>query len=131
MATELSRITYVEDEPDIRSIAEFALTTIGGFEIDVCACGKEALAKAPDFAPDLILLDVMMPGMDGMETFRQLRQKPTLTSKPVIFMTAKVQPHEVQSYKDMGAIEVIPKPFDPITLSDDIKTIWQKHISNK
>lgn len=131
MVIELSRITYVEDEPDIQTIAELVLTTIGGFEVDVCSCGKDAITKAPDFDPDLILLDVMMPVMDGMETFRQLRKKPKLTYKPIIFMTAKVQPHEVQNYKNLGALDVIPKPFNPITLSDEIKNIWHKHILNK
>lgn len=131
MATELNRITYVEDEPDIRAVAELALTSVGGFTLDVCTCGQEAVDKAPGFLPHLILLDVMMPVMDGMETFRQLKKKPELAETPVIFMTAKVQPHEVQGYKDMGAIDVVPKPFDPMTLSEDIKSIWAQHILNK
>lgn len=131
VAKTLSRITYVEDEPDIRAVAELALKTIGGFEVDVCTSGQEAITKTPDFSPDLILLDVMMPVLDGIETYRQLREKTSLKDKPVIFMTAKVQPHEVQGYKDLGAIDVIPKPFDPMTLSEEIQTIWQQHISKE
>ena len=75
-------------------------------------------------AADLILLDVMMPGMDGPETLRELRRVPETSNTPVIFMTAKVQSSEIQKYKDMGAVEVIAKPFDPMTLSDQIKSVW-------
>lgn len=127
MSIELKKITYVEDEPDIRAVAEIALTTIGGFSLDVCCSGTEALSKAPGFQPDLVLLDVMMPGIDGVETFRQLKSMPETQNIPVIFMTAKAQRHEVQEYKDHGAIDVIVKPFDPITLSDQISTIWNRY----
>ena len=125
MHQELERITYVEDEPDIRAVAELALTALGGFTIDVCTSGLEALDKAPTFKPDLILLDVMMPGIDGMETFRRLRTMSELAETPVIFMTAKAQRHEVESYKQIGALDVIPKPFDPMTLADEVKAIWE------
>ncbi len=126
MAHELKRITYVEDEPDIRAVAELALTTIGGFTIDVCASGLEAVEKTPHFLPDLILLDVMMPGLDGRETFRRLKAFPELTDTPIIFMTAKIQTDEINGYKELGAIDVIPKPFDPMTLSQEITDIWNR-----
>lgn len=131
MSKELNRITYVEDEPDIRAVAELALTAVGNFTLDVCTCGTEAVEKAPAFGPELILLDVMMPGLDGMETFKELQKIPETAGVPVIFMTAKAQKHEVQGYKDMGAIDVIPKPFDPITLSQQIIAVWDRYNAEK
>jgi len=123
---ELKRILYVEDEPDIQAVAKLALEAIGGFEVKVCGSGKEALDSAPAFSPDLILLDVMMPGMDGPTTLQAMRALPELAHTPVIFMTAKVQPQEVAGYKNLGALDVIPKPFDPMTLADNVKKIWAR-----
>lgn len=125
MTGTLSRITYVEDEPDIREVAQIALETLGGFTLDICSNGAEALEKAPAFRPDLILLDVMMPDMDGIETFKRLKSLPQLRDTPVIFMTAKAQVHEVASYETLGATGIITKPFDPISLSDEIQSIWE------
>ena len=125
MADEaLTRILYVEDDADIRSVAGFALEAVGGFVLAVCASGEEALAQAPGFAPQLLLLDVMMPGMDGPETLAALRALPGTGATPAVFMTAKVQPQEVARYRALGAVDVISKPFDPMTLSDEIRAIW-------
>ena len=121
----LPRILYVEDEPDIQTVARMALEMVGGFEVKVCSSGEEAVREAEDFAPDMILLDVMMPGMDGPSTLEALRKKPSLADTPVAFMTAKVQPAEVEHYKSMGARDVIAKPFDPMTLADQVKLIWE------
>ena len=123
----LTRILMVEDEADIQVIARLALEAVGGFTVNVCGSGVEALACAPSFSPDLILLDVMMPGLDGPGTLHAMRQDPELERVPVVFMTAKVQPHEVASLKALGALGVIPKPFDPITLSSTIRSIWTEH----
>jgi len=122
---ELKKILYVEDEPDIQAVAKLALEMVGGFTLEVCSSGQEALDKAAGFAPQLILLDVMMPGMDGPATLAALRESPDLDAVPVIFMTAKVQPGEVAHYKELGAVDVIPKPFDPMDLSDTIRKIWE------
>jgi len=103
-------------------VAEFALED-EGFELTQCASGQEALAKAADFTPDLILLDVMMPGMDGPATLGKLRELPHLAEAPAIFMTAKVQPAEVAAFKAMGAVGVIAKPFDPLDLGEQIRAI--------
>jgi len=100
---ELHKILYVEDETDIQSIARLALETVGGLELKVCSSGQEAVEGAADYGPDLILLDVMMPGMDGPTTLEKLRDIPELADCPVVFMTAKVQPHEVESYMEIGA----------------------------
>lgn len=125
--TALNRILMVEDEADIQEVAQLALEAVGGFTVCICSSGPEALEQAPLFGPDLILLDVMMSGMDGPSTLLALRQMPQFASTPVIFMTAKVQSHEVARYKEMGALDVISKPFDPMTLSDTIVEIWTRH----
>lgn len=121
---ELQKILYVEDEEDIRAVAELALESVGGFTLKSCGSGQQALREGPDFDPDLILLDVMMPGMDGPSTLEALMLIPALTDTPVIFMTAKVQSDEVAYYKKLGAVGVIPKPFDPMGLADQIRGIW-------
>ena len=122
----LSRILYVEDEPDIQAVAKLALEAVGGFTLEVCSSGQEALEKAEAFAPQLMLLDVMMPEMDGPTTMKRLLEIPALASVPTVFMTAKVQPQEVKEYKKLGALEVIAKPFDPMTLASDISDIWKR-----
>jgi len=126
MADKLTRILYVEDEPDIQTVARLALETLGGFTVEICSSGNEALSRAPGFQPQLILLDVMMPVMDGPATLKMLRGMPQFASTPVIFMTAKVQPSEVAGYKEIGAVDVIPKPFDPMTLSNQVQVIWER-----
>ena len=126
--SELKRILYVEDEPDIQAVAQVALEVVGGFELKVCSLGQEALDVAPEFSPDLFLLDVMMPEMDGPATLKALHGMSELEKTPAIFMTAKVQPDEVAELKTLGVLDVIAKPFDPMTLADQIKVIWQQHV---
>lgn len=113
------KVLYVEDEPDIRTVAEFAMED-QGFELVSCASGAEAIAQSANFQPDLIILDVMMPGLDGPGTLARLREFPNTAHAPVIFMTAKVQPAEVAGFKALGAIGVINKPFDAMSLGDEI-----------
>jgi len=125
MTKELKRILYVEDETSIRTIAVTVLEAVGGFSVIACASGKEALAAAPTANADLILLDVMMPEMDGPATLAALRAIPQTVQTPAIFMTAKVQVSEILHYKSLGALDVIAKPFDPMTLSARICEIWQ------
>ena len=126
MGRELKRILYVEDETDIRTVTAMALEAVGGFTVISCDSGNEALATAPDANADLILLDVMMPGMDGLATLSALRGLSQTAATPVIFMTAKVQASEIQHYMRLGATDVIAKPFDPMMLSAQIGEIWQK-----
>ena len=121
----LNRILMVEDDPDIQMVARLALEAVGGFVVETCDSGLDALRKAPAFKPDLILLDVMMPQMDGPETLEKLRRQPALDTVPVVFMTARVQRHEIDQYKALGAIDVISKPFDPMTLADTVRSIWE------
>jgi len=120
---DFNRILYVEDEPDIQAVAKLALEHVGHFTLEVCSSGQEALDKAEEFAPHLMLLDVMMPEMDGPTALGKLRDIKGLENIPAIFMTARVQPHEIQEYIALGALDVIAKPFDPMTLSGQIREI--------
>ena len=127
MSKELVRILYVEDEPDIQAVARIALESVGGFEVKICSSGIEALKVVTEFNPDLLLLDVMMPDMDGVSTLREIRKLNGYANTPAMFMTAKVQPQEIEQLLKEGTIDVIPKPFDPMTLSENIKSLWNKH----
>lgn len=124
VSKEMTKILYAEDEEDIRAIAEIALEDIGGFTVEYANNGKHILELAEAFKPDLLLFDVMMPVLDGPGALRELRKKPGFAETPVIFMTAKVQPSELQEYLAMGALDVIRKPFDPMTLANDIRKAW-------
>ena len=123
----LQRILLVDDEGDIRQIARMALEALGGFDVRECASGLAAPKAVEEFAPQLILMDVMMPGQDGPATFQALRANFDLPRTPVIFMTAKVQPQEVEAFRQLGALDVIAKPFDPMTLAQTVRTIWERH----
>lgn len=124
--SELRKILFVEDDPDIRAITVLALESIGGFEVKACASGREALQEAPAFQPDLLLLDVMMPGMDGLETLAALRKTPELKQTPAAFMTAKVQPAEIEKLVSLQVIEVLAKPFDPLELPNSLREAWRR-----
>ena len=115
------RILYVDDEADIREVAELALTLDPSFEVRTCASGEEAIAVAPEWRPDLILLDVMMPGMDGPTTFGQLRAVPEIAETTIVFITARTQASEVETFKGLGAAGVIAKPFDPMELAQMVR----------
>jgi two-component system OmpR family response regulator len=123
----LSRILYIEDDADIRTVAQIALEAVGGFTLAMCDSGRTALdAVAAGFVPDLILLDVMMPGMDGPRTLTELRKRDATAAAPVIFMTAKVQASEIAYYKSLGAMGVVAKPFDPMLLAQQVRRLWEQ-----
>ncbi len=122
----LERILLVDDEADIRQVARLALEALGGFQVRECASGLAAPRAVEDFAPQLILMDMMMPGQDGVETLKALRAAPATSRVPVVFMTAKVQPQEISAFRSLGALDVIPKPFDPMTLAQTVRTIWER-----
>ncbi|MBB1521461.1 response regulator [Aquipseudomonas guryensis] len=123
---ELKRILHVEDDPSIQAVARVALEAVGGFQVLSCSSGQDALDRVQGFAPDFILLDVMMPGMDGPQTLERLSHLVDISQIPVAFMTAKVQPNEIEHYRSLGAREVIIKPFDPMQLATQIRTIWSQ-----
>jgi CheY-like chemotaxis protein len=118
-------VLYVDDEPDIREVVEMSLSVTGGLNVHTCASGEQALDEISRIAPDLILLDVMMPGLDGPSTLQRIRTMPRFERTPVVFMTAKALPQEVARFKSLGAVAVIPKPFDPISLSRQLLSIWE------
>jgi CheY-like chemotaxis protein len=111
------RILHVDDEPDIREVVDMSLGLNPEFEVRACATGEEAIVTATEWSPLLILLDVIMPGMDGPATLAQLRKNPKTSAIPVLFMTARAQAREVEHIISLGAQGVISKPFDPMTLA--------------
>jgi CheY-like chemotaxis protein len=119
----ISKVMMVDDEPDIRTIGQLSLSAIGKWQTVLVDSGREALAVAAREQPDVVLLDVMMPGMDGLATLAGLKEQAATSSIPVIFMTAKVQKHEVERYLQLGAVGVIRKPFDPVTLPAEIRKL--------
>ena len=127
MMAQLHKIMMVEDDPDIQVVASLALEAVGGFEVAVCSGGLEALERVDGFAPDLLVLDVMMPGMDGPTLLQKLRARPSTAHLPVVFMTAKAQAHEIAAYKALGALDVVTKPFSPMTLCDTLLAIWNRN----
>jgi two-component system, OmpR family, response regulator len=121
------RVAYVDDEPDIREVAALSLGLDPDIEVRTCASGPELLKLVQSWRPDVILLDVMMPGMDGPATLAGLhRENPHLTTIPVIFITARTQAHEVERFTALGAAGVIIKPFDPMTLAQTARSFLPK-----
>jgi CheY-like chemotaxis protein len=124
-AKALRSVLYVDDEPDIREIVQLALSLSPELEVHTCESGIKALQLLPMLRPDLVLLDVMMPGLDGPATFAQMREHETLRSIPVVFVTAKALPQEVDRFMSVGALGVISKPFDPMVLAQNVLDIWR------
>jgi len=122
---ELKRILHVEDDPSIQAVVKVSLEAIGGYQVQSCSSGHQALEVVKAFAPQFVLLDVMMPGMGGPETLTRLSERIDLTQVPVVFMTAKVQPSEIEHLRNLGARDVIVKPFDPMRLASQIQAIWE------
>lgn len=119
------RILHVDDEPDIRDIVDMSLSLNPDFQVRACESGAEAVVAAAEWSPQLILLDVMMPRMDGPTTLSQLRKNPRTSDIPVLFMTARAQTREVEQFIALGAQGVISKPFDPMTLADEVSNRLQ------
>jgi CheY-like chemotaxis protein len=124
--TPLRHILHADDEPDIREIVRLSLEMLGGFELTQCASGIEAIEQASNAAPDMIILDVMMPGLDGEETFLRLREIEALSDTPILFMTARVSNSDFETLRALGAAEVLIKPFDPISLPEQLNEIWAR-----
>jgi CheY-like chemotaxis protein len=121
------RILVVDNEPSIQEVAQICLETVAGWEVILASSGLEGLAVAEREQPDAILLDVMMPQMDGLDTFTNLQANPATRSIPVILLTAKVQTSDRHNYKELGIRSTIAKPFSPLELAQQIATIlgWQ------
>ena len=119
----IHKVLLVEDDIDIQKVAQISLQYRGGWEVDLATNGEECLAKAAQNRPDLILLDCMMPEMDGYEACRRLKQDPSLRDIPVIFLTAKSQEREVNKGLSLGAVGYLIKPFNPMTLAEEIQQL--------
>jgi CheY-like chemotaxis protein len=117
------KVLIIDDEDDIREVAALSLESIAGWDVVMASSGAQGLARAIEHQPDAILLDVMMPGMDGPSTFRELRANPSTAKIPVLLLTAKVQSSDQRRFADLGVEAVLFKPFDPLTLSDQIADV--------
>ena len=118
------KILIIDDEDDIREVAALSLESVAGWEVVKASSGAQGLARAEEHQPDAILLDVMMPGMDGPTTFRELRNNQATAGIPVLLLTAKVQGTDQRRFADLGVEAVLFKPFDPMTLSAQIALRW-------
>lgn len=124
------KVLIIDDDADIRSIARLSLSRLGGMEVLEAASGAEGVRKAQDEKPDVILLDMMMPAMDGSATLAALRSQPATAETPVIFLTAKAMRAEIERLRALGAAGVLIKPFDPRTLSEDVRALIKQPLDS-
>lgn len=127
MSGTLKSILYVEDDLHVRTTAKLVLEVLGKFDVRECSSGIEALHAARDFTPDLIVLDVMMPELDGVKTLAMLRRMPHLAKTPALFVTGLTSPDDIARYLEAGAIGVIPKPVIPLRLTGQLQSLWAEH----
>ncbi len=130
MTPTLTHIMCIDDERDILDVARMCLETVGGYDVTCCDSGAEALRRVAGIMPDIILLDVMMPEMNGPDTFAALHQMPEIRRIPVVLMTARIQPSEVKAYMDLGVAGVIAKPFEAMALAGQVGAIWETYHAN-
>jgi len=122
---ELTKILYVEDEESIQKIARLALEAVAGFELRISSSGEEALKEAENYSADLVMLDVMMPGMDGIQTIAELKKLKQYQNTPFLFMTGKTNQKEIDKLNELGGLGVIKKPFKPMDLGSEIRELWK------
>ncbi|WP_107980817.1 response regulator [Pseudoduganella sp. UC29_71] len=130
MSGALSSILYVEDDPHVRGVAKMALEVIGHFQVRECSSGRTALLAAADFHPDLILLDVQVPGNEGVATLAQLRRMPHLCRTPAMFVTGLVSAADMALYVAAGAAGIIAKPLEPLRLAGQVRRLWDEQSGN-
>ncbi len=130
MQKDLKKVLYLEDDPHISEIAIMALEEFSDLTVLHCDHGQDAIARFEDFQPDLLLFDVMLPDIDGIQTLQEIRSRYD-ADPPVIFMTAKAQVQEQKQYFDLGAISVIVKPFDAVHLGDQLKSLWAARVNGR
>lgn len=121
----LRKILLVDDDADIRTICTLSLETIGGYDVQTCINGREALDCISSFDPDLVVLDVMMPELDGPSTLARLKEDGVTGNVPVVFLTARSGPEDTARFLEMGARAVVPKPFDPVALPGVLRSIYE------
>ena len=120
----LNRICYVEDDEDIQRIVRMSLERIGKMTVAVVTDPTQAIAAMAEFRPDLVMLDWMMPVMDGPTLFRQMKLRPETAALPVVFITARASQRDLEDLKRLGAAGTISKPFSPKDLPDQLRAIW-------
>lgn len=126
----LNKIAYVEDELDVQKIVKLSLEKVGKFNTRIYSNGPEALEDLPIYMPDLILLDVLLPEMDGIEIFSKIREMQEMKSIPIVFMTAKSKESEQKQLLSLGALDVVMKPINPMELPNQLRSIWGKYEQN-
>ncbi len=131
--SKLKKIIYIDDQVDILLMAEYALTEIGKYDVLMCESGMEAFEKIGEFKPDLILIDLMMPELNGPETISQIRKMASFKNTPAIFITAKIVPPEIAELMshDAAVVGLVHKPFDYKELSEIIQSLWNSHRNAK
>jgi CheY-like chemotaxis protein len=123
---KLESVLCADDDPDIIAVLQATLTLIAGLDVRITRSGERLIGMALERQPDLVLIDVMMPGLDGLATLERMRGNPLLAHIPVIFLTAKVMPSDIELMLTSGALGVIAKPFDPLKVGEQIITLWEK-----
>lgn len=126
MAKALKKILFIDDDESILSIGKVSLQALSGVTVKTAKSGEEGLTVAREFLPDLILLDVLMPGLDGVNTFQAMQKEASLAKIPVVFLTVKSQKWD--EYRKLKILDILEKPFNPLNLASAIKTIWEKQI---
>jgi two-component system, OmpR family, response regulator len=122
---KINKILVVDDDANICRLAQVALERIGGFDVEVFSSGQEVLACLPQTMPDVIILDLMMPGLDGLAVLERIKNNPATAAIPVILMTAKIDPEQIIDSKALGALGVIEKPFEPVKLPQQILAFFK------
>ena len=126
---DFQSVLFVDDDPDIRSVVRATLCLVPGLNVQTADSGEQAIDHAYEFRPDLVLMEVTMPGLDGPSTLKRMRESALLANIPVIFMTANILPAEISQFHLLGAIGVIVKPFDPLKLYSDLLVLWSNRDS--
>ena len=119
----MRRILIIDDEDDIREVAALSLEAVAGWTVLTASSGAEGIRMALREKPDAVLMDVMMPGMDGPTTFKEMQRSPALAHIPVLLLTAKVQGVDQRRFAGLGVAAVLFKPFDPLTLADQMADV--------
>lgn len=125
MGRSLDRILFAADDPDVREIARLGLEDIGGFSVEVCQSATQALERINVFNPDIVLLDVEMPSMDNPRTRAALGESTERAKIPIVFLTVQAEKSNVRRYEELGTVDAIGKPLDPMTVSDELMRIWE------
>jgi len=127
----LKRILVIDDDPDLLAVVSLALSALGGFDVLTCASPRDALDMAAREDPDLILLDIMMPDVDGFGVLRSLREGAATSSIPIVMMSAAVRPQDTPGYQSLGCVGLIAKPFDPAALPQKLERLWSAHVEHR